>query len=121
MVLPCGILHFSRKSISLRTYGRVDWNIRGLDCKGGHLFGTVCEREVASWGQDGTDLETAGAAFCMRETNIGLVEAMWGQFQNLGTYEAHVIDATDCSVQDTVSMIKEKIVNKTALLCRWFL
>ncbi|MDE6977504.1 MAG: AAA family ATPase [Lachnospiraceae bacterium] len=52
-----------------------------------------------------------------RETNIGLVEAMWGQFQNLGVYESHVIDTTGCSVQDTVSMVKEKIVNKSALLC----
>lgn len=53
-----------------------------------------------------------------RETNIGLVEAMWGQFQNLGAYESHVIDTTGGSVQDTVSMIKEIIVNKAALL-RW--
>lgn len=51
-----------------------------------------------------------------RETNIGLVEAMWGQFQNLGAYESYVIDTTNCSVQDTVSMIKEKIANKTSLL-----
>lgn len=51
-----------------------------------------------------------------RETNIGLVETMWGQFQNLGAYESHVIDTTDCSVQDTVSMIKEKIINKAVLL-----
>ncbi len=33
-------------------------------------------------------------------------------------YEVHVIDTTNCSVQDTVSRIKEKSVNKTALLCR---
>lgn len=65
--------------------------------------------------------ETIERAVCRskldRETNIGLVEAMWGQFQNLGVYESHVIDTTGCSVQDTVSMVKEKIVNKTALLC----
>lgn len=65
--------------------------------------------------------ETIERAVCRskldREKNIGLVEAMWGQFQNLGAYEPHVIDTTGCSVQDTVSMVKEKIADKTALLC----
>ena len=34
------------------------------------------------------------------QTNIELVEAMWEQFNNLGTYESHVIDTTDCTIQD---------------------
>ena len=51
-----------------------------------------------------------------REINIGLVVTMWGQFQNLGIDESHVIDTTDCSAQDTVSMIKEKMMDKAALL-----
>lgn len=53
-----------------------------------------------------------------REANIGLVETMWGQFHELGAFETNVIDTTNCSVQDTVSLIKEKIANGTVLLCR---
>lgn len=50
------------------------------------------------------------------QTNIELVEAMWEQFNNLGTYESNVIDTTDCSIQDTVLIIKENIANKTNML-----
>ncbi len=50
------------------------------------------------------------------QTNIELVEAMWEQFNNLGTYESHVIDTTHCSIQDTVLIIKENIANKTNML-----
>ena len=50
------------------------------------------------------------------QTNIELVEAMWEQFNNLGTYESHVIDTTDFSIQDTVLIIKENIANKTNML-----
>lgn len=45
-----------------------------------------------------------------------LVEVMWEQFQDLGQYESNVIDTTDCSLRETVSMIKKKIADKTALL-----
>lgn len=51
-----------------------------------------------------------------RETNIELVEAMWEQFHNLGTYEVNVIDTTNCSVKDTVLKIKERIASRTVLL-----
>ena len=51
-----------------------------------------------------------------RETNIELVETMWEQFHNLGIYEKNVIDTTNLSIKDTVSMVKEKITNKTTLL-----
>lgn len=51
-----------------------------------------------------------------RETNMELVETMWEQFCDLGTYEANVIDTTDFSVNDTVFAVKEKLVWKTALL-----
>lgn len=47
-MLPCGALHFSRKSITFWTVGGVDWNIRGLDCQSVHLLDAVYEREVAS-------------------------------------------------------------------------
>ncbi len=53
-----------------------------------------------------------------RETNIELVDVMWEQFNNLGLYEPNVIDTTNCSIMDTVSAIKERISDKTALLCR---
>ncbi|MCI8410529.1 MAG: AAA family ATPase [Lachnospiraceae bacterium] len=51
-----------------------------------------------------------------RETNIELVKIMWEQFRNLGSYESSVIDTTNYSIQDTVSVIKEKISNRTDLL-----
>ncbi len=51
-----------------------------------------------------------------RETNIALVETMWQQFRDLGTYETNMIDTTNFSIQDTVSAIKEKIASKTALI-----
>ena len=53
-----------------------------------------------------------------RETNIQLVEIMWEQFNNLGIYETHTIDTTNLSVEETVSVIKEKINKKLCLL--WF-
>lgn len=51
-----------------------------------------------------------------RKTNIELVETMWKQFNNLGTYEKNILDTTLFSVEDTVFTIKEKIANKSALL-----
>ncbi len=51
-----------------------------------------------------------------RETNIEIVETMWKQFHRLDRYEFNVIDTTDCSVEETVSMIKEKIEKQTHLL-----
>lgn len=51
-----------------------------------------------------------------RETNVKLVETMWEQFRNLGVYEQNVIDTTNLSIKDTVSVIKENIINKTTLL-----
>ena len=41
---------------------------------------------------------------------------MWKQFCNLGAYEANVIDTTNDTIYDTVSKIKEKVSDKTALL-----
>ncbi|MBS6195507.1 MAG: AAA family ATPase [Clostridiales bacterium] len=51
-----------------------------------------------------------------RETNVELVEIMWEQFHNLGDYESHVIDTTNYSIQETVSVIKEKISDRADLL-----
>ena len=51
-----------------------------------------------------------------RETNTKVVETMWVQFHNLGYYERNVIDTTNLSISDTVSMIKKKIKDKSALL-----
>ncbi len=51
-----------------------------------------------------------------RKTNIELVETMWEQFCDLGTYESNVIPATAHSVQETVSAVREKIAGGTALL-----
>lgn len=51
-----------------------------------------------------------------RGTNVQLVETMWNQFQNLGYYERYVIDITNCSIEETVLMIKERIKRKSHLL-----
>lgn len=51
-----------------------------------------------------------------RKTNIELVETMWEQFQNLGYYEANVINTTDCPVGETVTLIKDKIDKKLNIL-----
>lgn len=50
------------------------------------------------------------------QRNIELVEAMWEQFRDLGIYESHVINTTEHSIKDTVSVIKENIANKTNML-----
>ncbi|WP_308753775.1 AAA family ATPase [uncultured Anaerotruncus sp.] len=51
-----------------------------------------------------------------RETNVELVETMWEQFHSLGGYEKNVIDTTNFSIGITVSAVKKKITDKTALL-----
>lgn len=51
-----------------------------------------------------------------RKTNTGLVETMWEQFCDLGDFEANVIDTTHYSVEETVSAIRKKIADGTALL-----
>lgn len=51
-----------------------------------------------------------------RNTNIELVETMWEQFNHLGAYEIYVIDTTDLSISETVSLIKEKVEKKTHCL-----
>lgn len=51
-----------------------------------------------------------------KKTNIELVETMWKQFQNLGCYEANVINTTDCTVDETANFIKEKIDKKLNIL-----
>ena len=63
-----------------------------------------------------TRKRAVGRAKLDRDANTALVEAMWAQFCNLGTYEANVIDTTTLPITDTVSAIKEKIASKTALL-----
>lgn len=50
------------------------------------------------------------------EADREVVEVMWGQFTNLGAYEANVIDTTNCPLRETVSIIKKRIADKTALL-----
>lgn len=51
-----------------------------------------------------------------RQTNRELVETMWEQFQNIGPYEAHVIDTTALSLRGTVSAIRAAVARKSALL-----
>jgi len=64
--------------------------------------------------------ETFKRAVCRskldRKANMELVDVMWEQFQNLGTYESNVIDTTGCSPEETVSMIMKKVADGTALL-----
>ncbi len=51
-----------------------------------------------------------------RKINVELAETMWGQFCNLGIYEANVVDTTNSSIQETVSAVLEKIASGKAVL-----
>lgn len=51
-----------------------------------------------------------------RETNVELVETMWHQFTNLGCYEPNVIDTTSQSIEETVSIIQERLKKEVNLL-----
>ena len=51
-----------------------------------------------------------------KEANIELVEVMWEQFAKIGDYESFVINTTDYSIGETVSIIKEHIKGKKHLL-----
>lgn len=51
-----------------------------------------------------------------KESNIELVKVMWEQFENLGQYESNVINTTDLSIAETVSIVKNEIEKKTKLL-----
>jgi predicted kinase len=50
------------------------------------------------------------------DANIELVEKMWEQFNNLGSYESNVIDTTNQSIEQSVSTIKAVIEKKSSLL-----
>ncbi|MCH3950946.1 MAG: AAA family ATPase [Acidaminococcus sp.] len=50
------------------------------------------------------------------QTNIEIVETMWKQFCNLGKYEANVVDTTSKSIEETVSAVRNKIADGTAIL-----
>ena len=41
---------------------------------------------------------------------------MWEQFADLGEYERNAIDTTHLTIRDTVSAIRKKVAEKTALL-----
>lgn len=71
--------------------------------------------------KDETIRRATGRTKLDRKTNIELVEAMWEQFQNLGCYEANVINTTGCSVEETVTLIKKKIDKKLAILTNFYL
>lgn len=49
-------------------------------------------------------------------TNIELVERMWEQFNNLGRYESNVIDTTNQSIEQSVSILEAEIERKSSLL-----
>lgn len=51
-----------------------------------------------------------------RRTNVELVETMWEQFSSLNEYERYVLETTDVSVAETVSMIQKAICKRTNLL-----
>ncbi len=67
-------------------------------------------------GKEETMRRAVGREKLDRETNIELVETMWEQFNHLERYEAHVIDTTDYSIDETVSAIKEKVKRKSHCL-----
>lgn len=66
--------------------------------------------------KDQTMMRAIGRSKLDRQTNIELVETMWEQFNHLGCYESNVIDTTNLSIEETVSIIKEKLIKKSLLL-----
>lgn len=50
------------------------------------------------------------------DANIDLVEKMWAQFNNLGSYESNIIDTTNQSTEQSVLTIKAVIEKKSSLL-----
>lgn len=50
------------------------------------------------------------------DANIELVEKMWEQFNNLGSYESNIIETTNQSTEQSVSTIKAVIEKKSSLL-----
>ena len=64
-------------------------------------------------GKEETLRRALGRSKLDRETNQELVEAMWGQFQELGPYERHVIDTTQLSLRETVSAVRAGISQGT--------
>ena len=58
----------------------------------------------------------AGRAKLSREENLALVEAMWGQFADLCSYESHVLDTTGQTLEQTVSQVKSCLKERKNLL-----
>ncbi|PYZ93379.1 hypothetical protein CR194_09350 [Salipaludibacillus keqinensis] len=50
------------------------------------------------------------------DTNTELVEKMWDQFNNLGSYEPNIIDTTNQSTEQSVATIKDRVEKKSSLL-----
>ncbi len=67
-------------------------------------------------GREETLRRATGRSKLDRETNTRLVERMWTQFQDLGAYEENVIDITSLSIEETVSAVKRRVAERTALL-----
>lgn len=51
-----------------------------------------------------------------REANIAVVKAMWPQFACLGDYEAHAVDTTDRTPEQTLSLLQDILLAKSHLL-----
>lgn len=57
-----------------------------------------------------------GRSKLTKEINKELVEIMWEQFNVIGKYEANVINTTESSIKETVTIIQNKIAQKSHLL-----
>ena len=51
-----------------------------------------------------------------QETNRELVETMWGQFCQLGSYEKNAIDTTALSLEETLSAVKNFLIRNRGVL-----
>ncbi|HIW79432.1 MAG TPA: AAA family ATPase [Candidatus Bilophila faecipullorum] len=51
-----------------------------------------------------------------KEMNVELVEIMWNQFAKMDNYESFVITTTDYSINETTSIVKKHIREKSHLL-----
>lgn len=63
-------------------------------------------------GRTETMKRAVGRSKLNKKTNAELVEIMWKYFCRLGDYERFVIDTTNRSIDETVSLIKERIIRR---------
>lgn len=66
--------------------------------------------------KDETMRRAVGRSKLTGKLNAELVNTMWSQFSDLASYEAHAVDTTHLTVQETVGAVKARLAARSALL-----